>query len=131
MAKIRNMIAFDLGASNGRAILGRFDGEKITMTELHRFENNYIEMNGIFYWDTPYLYAQLKQGLLNSSRAVTAIWIPSVLIPGVWTSAFWIKTGIWLVFPVPTDWAPRRILMRSRKRSPRRFSIAAAVLIPH
>lgn len=64
MAKIRNMIAFDLGASNGRAILGRFDGEKITMHELHRFENNYIEMNGIYYWDTPYLCNQLKQGLL-------------------------------------------------------------------
>ena len=64
MKKIRNMIAFDLGASNGRAILGRFDGEKITMQELHRFENNYIEMNGVYYWDTPYLYNQLKQGLL-------------------------------------------------------------------
>ncbi len=64
MGKIRNLIAFDLGASNGRAILGQFDGEKITMRELHRFENNYIEMNGIFYWDTPYLYSQLKQGLL-------------------------------------------------------------------
>ena len=64
MNKIRNMIAFDLGASNGRAILGRFDGEKITMQELHRFENNYIEMNGVYYWDTPYLYNQLKQGLL-------------------------------------------------------------------
>ena len=64
MAKIRNMIAFDLGASNGRAILGQFDGERITMRELHRFENNYIEMNGVFYWDTPYLYNQLKQGLL-------------------------------------------------------------------
>ena len=65
MAKIRNMIAFDLGASNGRAILGQFDGEKITMTELHRFENNYIEMNGVYYWDTPYLFNQLKQGLLK------------------------------------------------------------------
>ncbi len=61
---IRNLLAFDLGASNGRAILGRFDGEKITMQELHRFENNYIEMNGVFYWDTPYLFNQLKQGLL-------------------------------------------------------------------
>lgn len=61
---MRNLLAFDLGASNGRAILGRFDGEKITMQELHRFENNYIEMNGVFYWDTPYLYNQLKQGLL-------------------------------------------------------------------
>ena len=35
------------------------------MRELHRFENNYIEMNGVFYWDTPYLYSQLKQGLLK------------------------------------------------------------------
>ena len=65
MSKIRNMIAFDLGASNGRAILGQFDGERITMRELHRFENNYIEMNGVFYWDTPYLFNQLKQGLLK------------------------------------------------------------------
>ena len=61
---MRNLLAFDLGASNGRAILGQFDGEKITMKELHRFENNYVEMNGVFYWDTPYLYNQLKQGLL-------------------------------------------------------------------
>ena len=60
---IRNLLAFDLGASNGRAILGQFDGEKITMKELHRFENNYIEMNGVFYWDLPYLYNQLKLGL--------------------------------------------------------------------
>ena len=63
MAKMRNLLAFDLGASNGRAIFGRFDGEKITMQELHRFENNYIEMNGVYYWDTPYLYNQLKIGL--------------------------------------------------------------------
>ena len=65
MANIKNYLAFDLGASNGRAILGQFDGEKITMKELHRFENNYVEMNGVFYWDTPYLYNQLKQGLLK------------------------------------------------------------------
>ncbi len=64
MGKMRNYLAFDLGASNGRAILGQFDGERITMKELHRFENNYIEMNGVCYWDTPYLYNQLKQGLL-------------------------------------------------------------------
>lgn len=64
MNKIRNFLAFDLGASNGRAILGQFDGEKMTMTELHRFENNYVQMNGVYYWDTPYLYNQLKEGLL-------------------------------------------------------------------
>ena len=64
MIAMKNFLAFDLGASNGRAILGQFDGEKITMKELHRFENNYIEMNGVYYWDLPYLYNQLKLGLL-------------------------------------------------------------------
>ena len=59
-----NLLAFDLGASNGRAILGQFDGDKLEMKELHRFENHYIEMNDVFYWDLPYLYNQLKQGLL-------------------------------------------------------------------
>lgn len=62
--KTLNLLAFDLGASNGRAILGRFDGDKVEMKELHRFENNYIEMNGVFYWDLPYLYNQLKLGLI-------------------------------------------------------------------
>jgi len=65
MRKVRNLLAFDLGASNGRAILGQFDGERISLKELHRFENNYIEMNGVYYWDTPYLFSQLKQGLLK------------------------------------------------------------------
>lgn len=68
MKKIHNFLAFDLGASNGRAILGQFDGEKITMTELHRFENNYVEMNGAFYWDLPYLYSQLIAGLQAFQR---------------------------------------------------------------
>lgn len=64
MKRVYHLLAFDLGASNGRAILGTFDGDKIEMQELHRFENNYIEMNGVFYWDLPYLFNQLKQGLL-------------------------------------------------------------------
>ena len=64
MKRVYHLLAFDLGASNGRAILGTFDGDRIEMQELHRFENNYIEMNGVFYWDLPYLFNQMKQGLL-------------------------------------------------------------------
>ena len=65
---MKHLLAFDLGASNGRAILGIFDGEKIEMRELHRFENHFIEMNGVCYWDLPYLFDQLKLGLLAFKR---------------------------------------------------------------
>ena len=64
-----NLLAFDLGASNGRAILGQLENGKLTMKELHRFENNYVEMNGVFYWDLPYLYQQLKLGLQAFKQA--------------------------------------------------------------
>lgn len=66
---MKNYLAFDLGASNGRAILGQFDGEKVTLRELHRFENNYVEMNGVFYWDLPYLFNEMKKGFLAFKNA--------------------------------------------------------------
>lgn len=58
-----NLLAFDLGASNGRAILGRFNGETIQMQELHRYENDYIRMSGVLYWDVMNLFHQMKLGL--------------------------------------------------------------------
>ena len=64
-----NLLAFDLGASNGRGILGRFDGERITMQELHRFENDYISLNGVLYWDSLNLFHQSKQALYAFKRA--------------------------------------------------------------
>ncbi len=55
-----NLLAFDLGASNGRGILGRFDGRRIALDELHRFENNFSTYNGISYWDIENLLGNLK-----------------------------------------------------------------------
>ena len=60
--KVLNLLAFDLGASNGRAILARYDGERIDLTELHRFENPMVEQDGAHYWDAAYLLKQMKQG---------------------------------------------------------------------
>ena len=39
------------------------------LRELHRFENHYVELNGVCYWDLPYIYNQLKQGFLAFRRA--------------------------------------------------------------
>ena len=63
-----NFLALDLGASNGRGILGRFDGNRMEMQELHRFENDYIGLNGTLYWDGMNLFHQAKQALLAFRR---------------------------------------------------------------
>lgn len=60
---MNNLLAFDLGASNGRAILGQFNGEKLVLAELHRFENHYIDKGECLTWDLSYLLEQLKYGL--------------------------------------------------------------------
>lgn len=69
MENIKRALAFDFGASGGRAMLGKFDGEKITLEEIHRFENNPVKMNGTFYWDIYRLFYEVKQGI---SKAVLA-----------------------------------------------------------
>lgn len=62
---MKEFAAVDLGASNGRTILGRFDGKKLDLNELNRFENNYINANGAYYWDVLHLYAGILEGLRN------------------------------------------------------------------
>lgn len=59
----KNALALDFGASSGRAILGGFDGNKITLTEVHRFDNNPVKLRDTLYWDVLHLFFELKQGL--------------------------------------------------------------------
>ena len=65
----KRILAFDFGASSGRAILGTFDGEKIQMEEIHRFSNDPVMVNGVFQWDVLRLFFEIKQGI---SKAVHA-----------------------------------------------------------
>ncbi|MBE6649152.1 MAG: rhamnulokinase [Ruminococcaceae bacterium] len=56
-------LAIDIGASGGRHILGVFDGEKITLEEIYRFENNVVNKGDDIIWDVEYLLAEIKKGL--------------------------------------------------------------------
>ena len=49
----KTVLAFDFGASSGRAMLGSFQNGKIVFHEIHRFENNPVNLNGTLYWDFP------------------------------------------------------------------------------
>jgi sugar (pentulose or hexulose) kinase len=64
-----NMVAFDLGGSGGKVILGKFDGEKIKLEPLHRFEHSPYLINGGLYWNIINIYQQLNIGLKKAIAA--------------------------------------------------------------
>lgn len=72
-------IAVDLGASNGRTMLGRFDGKKLSLEELNRFENGYVQVGDAYYWDILRMYTSILDGLKqyaqSNSDALTGIGI--------------------------------------------------------
>lgn len=59
----KNVLAFDLGASSGRGMLARFDGQKITLEEIHRFPHNFSILQGHAYWNILALMDEMKKGL--------------------------------------------------------------------
>ncbi len=61
-------LAFDLGASSGRLMMGYRQGEALQMEEIHRFANGPVSMGQRLYWDVPYLLQQMKEGLKKISR---------------------------------------------------------------
>ena len=60
-------LAFDLGASSGRLMLSQYNNGRITLEELHRFENEPVRINGIWYWDTFRLFYEMKEGLKKAA----------------------------------------------------------------
>ena len=60
---MKNFLAFDLGASSGRGIIGKLEIGKLTLTEVHRFANGPTEQGGSIYWNYPQLVEELKTGL--------------------------------------------------------------------
>ncbi len=69
MGKTYKFLAFDFGASSGRAMLAKFDGEKITLEEKHRFSNDPVDINGNFHWDVLRLFFEIKQGILKCANS--------------------------------------------------------------
>jgi len=67
-----HLLAFDYGASNGRAIMGMFDGHRFTLSEAYRFSNDPVQLPDALYWDVLRLYAELQLGLQKASATFGA-----------------------------------------------------------
>lgn len=61
--KKHTFLAFDIGATSGRAVLATLTNGKFEMQEIHRFLNNLLELHGKYYWDIYHLYNELKKSL--------------------------------------------------------------------
>jgi len=62
------VLAFDYGASSGRAILGNIKKEQLELIEITRFQNPMIEINDYVYWDLFYLYDQIVKSLKEAKH---------------------------------------------------------------
>jgi rhamnulokinase len=58
-----NYLAIDLGASSGRVMLGRWDGRRFALHELHRFPNDPVPVLGHLHWDVLRLWQDILAGI--------------------------------------------------------------------
>lgn len=61
--KNKSFLAFDLGATSGRTILGSLENGRLQMKELTRFPNQMLQIGHHFHWNIFSLFEHLKAGL--------------------------------------------------------------------
>ena len=57
------VLALDMGAESGRAIIGTFDGKTIQLEEVHRFSNLSVRLPDGLHWDILYLFNEISKGI--------------------------------------------------------------------
>ena len=76
--KNKSFLAFDLGATSGRSILGTIEHGRLQMKELTRFPNQILQIGNHFHWNIYSLFEHLKAGLVaakNEGVEITSIGI--------------------------------------------------------
>ena len=56
-------LSIDLGATSGRTIIAKYNGERVEMSELTRFETTQIHRDGHVFWDFPHLCDEILVAL--------------------------------------------------------------------
>ena len=64
----KHFVAFDLGATSGRTILGSLCDGELTLKELTRFPNAVLRLGDHLHWNIFSLYEHLREGLRVAAR---------------------------------------------------------------
>lgn len=62
-------LAIDLGASGGKVVAGRLDGERLVTREVHRFPNDPVRVAGRLHWDILRLLHETIVGIRAGQQA--------------------------------------------------------------
>ncbi len=73
-----NFLAIDLGASNGRVILGRLQEGRLGLETVQRFEHFPRMYQGRLCWDWPFIRASVREGLARAAEQTSGEGIVSV-----------------------------------------------------
>jgi rhamnulokinase len=66
-------LAIDLGAESGRALLGRFERGRLSLTEVRRFPNTPIADAGTLRWNVQALWAETQRALADTRTAIASV----------------------------------------------------------
>ena len=64
----KRLLAFDLGAESGRALLGRFDGQRLRLEVLHRFPNGPVAVLDALFWDVLRLWSEMLTAMRKCAQ---------------------------------------------------------------
>ena len=65
---MKTVLAFDFGASTGRAIKAAFDGKNISYEEIHRFDNIPKEVDGHVCHDADMIFSEIKTAIDKAGK---------------------------------------------------------------
>ena len=68
MREQATFLAVDLGVESRRILAASFDGQCVTLRELHRFPNEPVRVTDGLHWDVVHIVSEVKKGL---AKAVT------------------------------------------------------------
>ena len=81
-------LAVDLGAESGRVVLGRFDGGRVSLEEVHRFSNTVVKLPDGLHWDVLRILSEVKDGLAKAMREEE--------IGGIGIDSWGVISGFWM-----------------------------------
>jgi rhamnulokinase len=68
MSQNKIYLAIDLGAGSGRVLAGEFDGTRIELHELNRFDNTPVQLPSGWHWNIAALYQSILEGLKKAAE---------------------------------------------------------------